>query len=258
MGDASTVTFEIRAEPLFDFQFITNAANRHDDSRSFRIFLDLVPKRMDMDIQSVKIEGILLSPHAAQHGLTGKGLAGCLEKALENGKFFWRQRHQLSIHPHFMLVEIHLEIPHPQYLRFLSFQALSTKERTDLRHQLPAGLSRKDVVHTGFHVSYELVFRAVLCAWPERDKENLCKNRQPRFETMKREMKPVYEKQRDGRLGLLTTGFLQAFGNENLIAALLERFTKLLDRGCRGCENDNAIWVMRHARDHNCTSGVRV
>ena len=68
MGDASTVTFEIRAEPLFDFQFITNAANRHDDSRSFRIFLDLVPKRMDMDIQSVKIEGILLSPHAAQHG----------------------------------------------------------------------------------------------------------------------------------------------------------------------------------------------
>jgi hypothetical protein len=43
-------------------------------------------------------------------------------------------------------------------------------------------------------------------------------------------METIYQKQWDGGRGLLATGFLQASGDEHLIAALLKGFTKLLDR----------------------------
>ena len=38
---------------LFIFQFIAHAANSHDEIRSLRILLDLVPERVNMNIQSV-------------------------------------------------------------------------------------------------------------------------------------------------------------------------------------------------------------
>jgi hypothetical protein len=134
------------------FQFIAHPANHHDEIWSVGILLDLVSERMNMDVQGVEIEGILFSPHAAQHGLPRKGLARRLKEALENGEFFWRQRYQLSFHCDFMLIEIHLEISHPKNLRCVRVRLVPTQEGPDLCDDLSMRLSRQHIVDAGFHV----------------------------------------------------------------------------------------------------------
>lgn len=134
------------------FQFITHAANRYDEIRSVGILLDLVSERMNMDVQGVEIEGILLSPHPAQHGLPRKGLARRLKEAVKDGEFFWRQRYRLSFHGNFMLIEIHLQISHPENLRCGRLRFVPTQDCPDLCDDLAMRLSRQNIVDAGFHV----------------------------------------------------------------------------------------------------------
>ena len=67
---------------------------------------------------------------------------------------------------------------------------------------------------------------------------------------MERKMETIDQKQRKSGVGLISSGFLKAFCEKDLVPTLFEGFSQLLDRGWVSGENNDTIGFLRHARNH--------
>ena len=93
-----------------------------------------------------------MSPHTIEHLLAGKHATWGFKETLQNGKLFWPELDKRSLHPHFMLGEIHVDKSRHQDLGGNCLHVPSAKERADPRHNLAGRLLRCDVIDARLEV----------------------------------------------------------------------------------------------------------
>jgi hypothetical protein len=120
-----------------------------------------------MNIQGMFLERPALSPNAIEHLLTRKHTIWGSEETLQDGKLYRRERNELPIDPHFMLVEVHAERPRHQDLLGSRLYSPSAKQCADLRHNLTGRLLRHDIVGARLEVLHILLFRTASIHEPE-------------------------------------------------------------------------------------------